>query len=139
TRARKVMKTHKQEFWNQRERKSFTKILPKSLESLKKYLLSAIRSLDKNDPINNKVYKSGLIFLREDIFNIYKKYESSEDLINKLKEQLESFKDEEKHIRILENGKYYLPDLEGVPLSHSWWRFSITRLSSEQIQELRER
>ncbi|KAE9547847.1 hypothetical protein FO519_008941, partial [Halicephalobus sp. NKZ332] len=99
----------------------FIKKFPKSLEKLKQYLLSAIKSLKNRDLINSKVYKSAFVFLREDIFNIYKEIENSEELHKQIEIQLESLIDYEEHLHICKTVFYFLPDLKGISISHDWW------------------
>lgn len=124
--------------WDRDEKEQFVGNFLEAIESLEEHLDSAIQSLDYNDPVSNKIYKSTLVFLREDIFNIYKAFERSTELINKAKDQLDILRNYEDELFEPINSYHVLPDLTGVPVAHHWWRDSILMPSSEEIDELRK-
>ncbi|KAE9548232.1 hypothetical protein FO519_008557 [Halicephalobus sp. NKZ332] len=121
TRVRRVVNKEELELWHQKEKEVFVKKFPESIKTLRKYLLPAIQILDSEDPISQKIYRSAINFLHEDIFDLYKAVESSKNLIKEVENQLKSLKDEENHLHEPENSSF-LPDLNGVPDSHYWWK-----------------
>jgi len=124
--------------WDQHQKAKFTKQFQTSLEQLENYLLPAIQSLDQNDPIVNNTYKSAIVFLRKNVFDLYKKCEPSKASVDSVKQELKSLKEKENLIPEIKIDVYNLPDLKGVPLYHRWWKDPSQISSAERIKTLRK-
>jgi len=132
-RIRRKIETYELILWEDEERKRFLGKFPNSLENLTQYLSPAIQKLNRDDPVSNKIYRSALVFLREDIFNIYEEFRLPEEPIAEVRNYLNRLREHEQRLPIPRNNDSKLPDLKGVPFAHYWWRDAILTDSPKEI------